>query len=288
MISTPRGALKSIFARLASLPACNVVWNGETEPSVLLAPPLGIPITNATNATPIVLTVPQGLLVPDRASVIVAGVGGTTAANAGWYSSTRIDATHVSLGGSVGNGAYTSGGTLRPAAFDNTGALVAVPWRWGLLRVSSSNRESHGWDFTQSIDNVDGTTTQTNVGQRRVTLGLDYFSFDPTGSVMADDVLEDLRTNLWQGAILDAFTAIGGAPVTYGNVFPLPAGFNGTETSAAHLDVVIRLPAVVSQVVGRSATPTGKNTWIQEAKGTGTITKENGTTETEPLDVVGS
>jgi len=222
MITTPRDALKAIFARLARLPACNVVWKGETEPSVL-KPPTSIAIAGATNASPIVLTVPQGILVPDRSSVLITGVGGTTAANAAWYSCTRVDATHISLDNSVGNGAYTSGGTLQPAAFDNTGALVATPWRWGLLRVSASSREANGWDFTVNQDNVDGTTNQTTVGARRVVLGLDYFSFDPTATVLADDVLETLRTQLWHGSILDAFTAIQSAPVTYGTAAAAPA-----------------------------------------------------------------
>lgn len=288
MISTPRAALKAIFARLAGLPACNVVWKGEPEPSVLLAPASGVAITGATNASPIVLTVPQGILVADRSSVLVSGVGGTTAANGGWYACTRVDKTHVSLDGSVGNGAYTSGGTLQQAAFDNTGTLVAFPWRWGLLRVGSSNREAEKNDFNTATDNVDGTSTQTSVGSRRVTLGLDYFSFDPTGSVMADDVLETLRTNLFQGSILEAFNTVNSTPINYGNVLPLPAGFNGTETSAAHLDVYVRLSAIVSQVVDRSATAAGKNTWVHEVKGTGTVTKEGGGTENEPFDVVGS
>ena len=51
MITTPRAALKAIFARLAGLPASCVVWKDEVEPSVL-KPPSSIAITGATNASP--------------------------------------------------------------------------------------------------------------------------------------------------------------------------------------------------------------------------------------------
>ena len=66
-------------------------------------------ITNATNATPIVITsAAHGLSTGTR--VTITGVGGNTAANATWVI-TKIDANSFSLQTSVGNGAYTSGGT---------------------------------------------------------------------------------------------------------------------------------------------------------------------------------
>lgn len=71
-------------------------------------------ITNATNATPIVCTTPgagHGLKTGDNISVI--SVGGNTAAN-GFWSVTVTDANHFSLDGSVGSGAYTSGGSFIP------------------------------------------------------------------------------------------------------------------------------------------------------------------------------
>lgn len=66
-------------------------------------------ITAASNATPIVITsTAHGLVTGD--AVTVAAVGGNTAANGNWLV-TKIDANTFSLDGSVGNGAYTSGGT---------------------------------------------------------------------------------------------------------------------------------------------------------------------------------
>lgn len=65
-------------------------------------------IADATNTTPIVIatTAPHGFDTHDR--VRVAGVLGNTAAN-GDFVITKVDATHFSLNGSAGNGAYTGG-----------------------------------------------------------------------------------------------------------------------------------------------------------------------------------
>lgn len=68
------------------------------------------PVLGATNATPIVLNVAaHGYTTGDV--VRVGLVGGNTAANDDW-TIVVIDADHFSLTGSVGNGAYTSGGLV--------------------------------------------------------------------------------------------------------------------------------------------------------------------------------
>lgn len=68
-------------------------------------------VTDASNASPIVITTasPHGYATGDK--VAVQQVGGNTAANAAWLI-TVIDSTHLSLDGSTGNGAYTSGGFI--------------------------------------------------------------------------------------------------------------------------------------------------------------------------------
>lgn len=64
--------------------------------------------TNATNASPIVITsADHGLTTGTR--ITLSGIGGNTAAN-GTFIVTRIDANTFSLNGSSGNGAYTEGG----------------------------------------------------------------------------------------------------------------------------------------------------------------------------------
>src|SRR5574344_412169 len=72
-------------------------------------------ITSASNATPIVITATaHGFNTGDK--VYITGVLGNTAANGTWVI-TRLTADTFSLNGSVGNGAYTSGGTVRKANF---------------------------------------------------------------------------------------------------------------------------------------------------------------------------
>lgn len=80
-----------------------ILLNGTTTPA------LNGSVTGATNATPIVITsVAHGLQTGNI--VTVASVGGNTAAN-GTFAITRLTADTFSLNGSVGNGAYTAGGT---------------------------------------------------------------------------------------------------------------------------------------------------------------------------------
>ena len=67
-------------------------------------------ISGATNATPIVITSTASVTTGIR--VTVASVGGNTAAN-GTFTATNLSSTTFSLDTSVGNGAYTSGGTWK-------------------------------------------------------------------------------------------------------------------------------------------------------------------------------
>lgn len=70
----------------------------------------GMAITNATNATPIVITA-AGHGLTSGAKAYISGVLGNTGANGEW-SVTYIDVDTFSLNGSAGNGAYSSGGYL--------------------------------------------------------------------------------------------------------------------------------------------------------------------------------
>jgi len=70
-------------------------------------------ITGATNASPIVLTVSSTVGLETGMKCDVTGVGGNTAANVTDNAITVVDATHVSLDGTTGSGAYTSGGTIK-------------------------------------------------------------------------------------------------------------------------------------------------------------------------------
>lgn len=88
------------------------VWLGACGPTVA--------ITAATNATPIQITATSHGFRSGQ-KVVIAGVGGNTAANGTW-TVTQIDSNTFTLNGSVGNGAYTSGG-------------VAVNQDWGGAHV---------------------------------------------------------------------------------------------------------------------------------------------------------
>lgn len=98
-------------------------------------------ITGATNATPIVITsVGHGLI--DGMTVTVADVEGNTAANGTW-AITVVTADTFSLDTSVGNGAYTTGGTAvvtpaMPVPSIDTGAVFPV--RSGLITFTTAIR----------------------------------------------------------------------------------------------------------------------------------------------------
>lgn len=101
-------------------------WAPSTDPVAAVHIPIpfienpsqtGSPITisGATNAAPIVLTVPSGHGVVANDNVYVQNVGGNTNAN-GTFIATSVTATTITLAGSSGNAAYTSGGTLHRLA----------------------------------------------------------------------------------------------------------------------------------------------------------------------------
>lgn len=88
-----------------------VDWtNGGTAGTVAALSAATYTITGATNATPIVLQFSGAHTLVDGDDLQVTGVLGNTAANGDWLISV-VDTTHVTLLGSVGSGAYTSGGT---------------------------------------------------------------------------------------------------------------------------------------------------------------------------------
>lgn len=77
---------------------------------IALAP---LTIVSATNATPIIVatSIPHGVPIGDVSYGVVSGVGGNTAANGSWVIEATTGTAFV-LRDSVGNGTYTSGGTL--------------------------------------------------------------------------------------------------------------------------------------------------------------------------------
>jgi len=113
-------------------------------------------ITNATNATPIVVTSSShGLATGDR--IVVVDVGGNTNANGEWIV-TVVDANSFSLDGSSGNSGYTSGGTF-------TGALPAFLERFLLAATVA--------DFYRSDGQLDKSIAQEGIAEEYMFQGLD-------------------------------------------------------------------------------------------------------------------
>ena len=84
--------------------------NWDTKNNQQTANTVALTVNGATNASPIVVSVTAPCQVVTGDSVVVASVGGNTAAN-GTFTVTQVDTTHFKLNGTTGNGAYTSGGT---------------------------------------------------------------------------------------------------------------------------------------------------------------------------------
>ncbi len=96
-----------VAAKVYYLPfGCN--W--DTKNNQQTANIVALTVSGATNASPIVVAVSAPCQVVTGDSVVVASVGGNTAAN-GTFTVTQVDTTHFKLNGTAGNGAYTSGGT---------------------------------------------------------------------------------------------------------------------------------------------------------------------------------
>jgi len=81
-------------------------WAGDPDGGVSQS------VSGATNASPIVLTVPSGHGFLTGEYAYVSNVGGNTAANGFWRVS-AYTATSITLEGTTGNGTYTSGGTAQ-------------------------------------------------------------------------------------------------------------------------------------------------------------------------------
>jgi hypothetical protein len=110
-----------------------VYWNSTVTALAALswgtaAACLGMAITDATNANPIVITAAgHGLTTGARA--YINGVQGNTAAN-GESTITYIDANTFSIN-SIGNGAYTSGGWLTARSATNWAGQYWPSLKWG-------------------------------------------------------------------------------------------------------------------------------------------------------------
>lgn len=121
-------------------------------------------ITDATNATPIVIATSGAHGIVDVSHGTVAGVVGNTAANGTWIVS-RVDATHLTLRTSVGNGAYVSGGTL---TLDSTYTPVAEITKIDDLGATAQTVDVTAHDAASAWSSK--ISTFLDVGNMRVSL----------------------------------------------------------------------------------------------------------------------
>jgi len=105
------------------------------------ATPVLVTGCTGNGVSPIVLTVSSTSALQTGSMVGVSGVGGNTAANGGFIC-TVVDGTHVSLNGTTGNGAYTSGGSLLPADFGHFKREIVVRNVGGNLVVNAQGTTS--------------------------------------------------------------------------------------------------------------------------------------------------
>jgi hypothetical protein len=110
-------------------------------------PPAAVAVSGTTNASPIVLTTAaHGIPVGGVMWVTVATVGGNLGANGSWIAE-GLTATTVKLRGSVGTGAYTSGGTMQATGTYTRIAEVRdiTPIGMQFRMVDVSSHDGDGW-----------------------------------------------------------------------------------------------------------------------------------------------
>lgn len=202
-----------------------------------------ITVTGATNASPIVIQcASHTLLTGDR--VTIAGVGGNTAAN-GTRAVTYVDATHFSLDGTTGNGAWTSGGTVNPEFATVSAAKAGNDTHnidGGYLTIDTDTRwcKKHsattGNIGTLSLSSIYGGTVKLDGTNVRL---IPYAS--GTGNVPVTGDLLYQGGGSVVGELLGVWSDINTTPTTAGSAMPA-TGFikikNKTGGNFANADTI--------------------------------------------------
>ena len=128
-------------------------------------------VSAATNATPIVITTSavHGLVTGD--TVVITGAAGNTAANGTWEV-TVTSTTQFSLTGSAGNGAWTSGGTVRKRT--NTRVQLAS----AVTQTIASTGPRSAWTAST---NVTATLNTTDYKEHQYSDSIDIAAAFTTG-----------------------------------------------------------------------------------------------------------
>jgi hypothetical protein len=170
-----------------------------TEPSAT--------IIGATNLTPITIQTSAAHLMSDGDRVAINGVRGNTAANSPYspftpWTITFVDATHFSLNGSVGNGAYVDGGIAVDVSLNAPSALPSTgdPPTVASVNVAFENlhdRTQFLWERLILLDSVFAPQALINWHPQQ------WLAADPGTSATA--VVELKTTNLRVDNSADCF-----------------------------------------------------------------------------------
>ena len=148
-------------------------------------------ITNATNASPIVVTTSAAHGLANGEYVNISGVTGNLAAN-GTFVVAGVTATTFELVGTTGSGAWVSGGTVRRVTFKTLWA----------------NSGSYGIRRTKAIKGTDSTVPSVS-SQSLFAGGATIFNSIPEAQVLVFDAGDRKNENYWCGI---RFTATGSTP----------------------------------------------------------------------------
>lgn len=195
-------------------------------------------ITGATNAGPIVITeTAHGRATGDK--VTIAGVGGNTAANNTYanpyWTITYVDANTYSLDGSVGNGAYTAGGSVYAVSPHWLRAADEVVLSATTLDVASV---PSAYTFKVAGD-YSAATTWARVAPWNTT-NMKMRLYRTAGTAAGFQLVEDdvkasasynAGTNTYSDTLLD--TQIPGDELITDGWQPPPAGLRGLIVTAA-------------------------------------------------------
>ncbi len=205
-------------------------------PAIAAVPPAASVVTNATNATPIVITTAAANTFVTGDYVTIAGVLGNTAAN-GTFPVTVVNSTSFSLTGSVGNGVSTftvTGATnANPIVITTSVAHPFVTGNSVIVRNVAGNTAANGTftitkltattfsltgavgngTFTGTAGTVGGNASATRaVGVNNRYNPSDWFAFKPTlwPSFNTAPVQGTQSANFWRAGNLTATTVKGG------------------------------------------------------------------------------
>lgn len=123
-------------------------------------------VSDATNATPIVITTSASHLLVDGDVVTIAAVGGNTAAN-GTFVVNVLTSNTFQLVNSVGSGAYTSGGTVTPKGAIQTDSSDAYSADTSVMYLSGTAKDEY---FGEIVVAHGGTVATDSI---QVTISLD-------------------------------------------------------------------------------------------------------------------